>query len=431
MSQKIIKRSDYAPPHFSVDKIDLTFELNAEKTIVTNHMRLSVLQENYPLKLDGENLKLLSLKLNDNELDANDYIVTEHDLTITKMPQQFSLTIVTEISPIKNTALEGLFISNDIFCTQCEAHGFRHMTYYLDRPDVMSLFTTKIIADKKRYPKLLSNGNLIDSGDLDNGKHFALWEDPFKKPCYLFALVAGDLETLEDQFTTMRNRKITLRIFVEKGLKERAHHAMQSLKQAMRWDEEKFGREYDLDIFMIVAVSDFNMGAMENKGLNIFNAKYILADAESATDIDFEGIQIVVGHEYFHNWTGNRVTCRDWFQLSLKEGLTVFRDQEFDADLNSRAITRISDVNQLRLRQFPEDASPLAHPVRPESYIAVDNFYTATVYEKGAEVIRMLQTILGVLVFVKGWICILNVMMGKRLLAMISCKHLLMQIILI
>ena len=394
MQQKIINRSDYTPPHFSIDKIDLVFNLDVNHTQVTNCMQVTRLEQNKPLLLDGENLKLLSIKLNNQNLAKDEYQLTKHHLIIPNPPASFCLSITTEISPINNTALEGLFISNNIFCTQCEAHGFRHMTYYLDRPDVMSTFTTKIIANKKDYPQLLSNGNLLESGHLDDDKHFALWHDPFKKPCYLFALVAGDLDVLDDNFTTMNKRKINLKIFVEKGFKDRAYHAMDSLKQAVRWDEEKFGREYDLDIFMIVAVSDFNMGAMENKGLNIFNSKYILADANSATDIDFEGIQIVVGHEYFHNWTGNRITCRDWFQLSLKEGLTVFRDQEFDADLNSRAITRINDVKRLRLSQFPEDASPLAHPVRPESYIAVDNFYTATVYEKGAEVIRMLQTIL-------------------------------------
>lgn len=402
--RNVIKRTDYSPPHYWIEAVELTFDLHPHDTYVTNTMKMirNHQKPTAPLVLNGEKLTLKEIKLNGTTLDKDDYEIDATSLTIDNLPEQFELSITTLIHPDHNTELEGLFISNDIFCTQCEAHGFRRITYFLDRPDVMTLFKTKIIADKKRYPRLLSNGNLIAHGDLDNNKHFVVWEDPFKKPCYLFALVAGNLDCLEDHFITQSGRDITLRIFVEKGMRERCHHAMESLKLAMRWDEEKYGREYDLGIFMIVAVSDFNMGAMENKGLNIFNAKYILADPETATDADYEGIQIVVGHEYFHNWTGNRITCRDWFQLSLKEGLTVFRDQEFNADITSRAIARIDDVILLRASQFPEDAGPLAHPVRPDSYIEVNNFYTSTVYNKGAELIRMMQTILTPVGFRRG-----------------------------
>lgn len=394
--RNVIKRSEYTPPNYWIESVELTFDLHPHQTQVINTMRIVRNHEKptAPLVLNGEHLTLKQIVLNGKLLDTNEFLQDAHSLTINDVPDHFELTITTIIHPDKNTTLEGLYISNDIFCTQCEAHGFRCITYFLDRPDVMTFFKTKIIADKHRYPRLLSNGNLIETGDLEDDKHYAIWHDPFKKPCYLFALVAGNLDCLEDHFITQSGRDITLRIYVEKGMRERCHHAMESLKLAMRWDEEKYGREYDLDIFMIVAVSDFNMGAMENKGLNIFNAKYILADPESATDIDYESIQIVVGHEYFHNWTGNRITCRDWFQLSLKEGLTVFRDQEFNADITSRAISRIDDVVILRASQFPEDAGPLAHPVRPDSYIEVNNFYTATVYNKGAEVIRMMQTLL-------------------------------------
>lgn len=402
--RNMIKRTDYTAPSYWIISTELSFELAAGDTRVTNTMQIKR-NADLPitaLELNGEGLLLESLQLDGEFLSNEQYALNNHALIISDVPAQFELTIITHIQPDQNTALEGLYISNDIFCTQCEANGFRHITYYLDRPDVMSLFRTKLIADKKRYPQLLSNGNLIEQGNLDDGRHFALWEDPFKKPCYLFAVVAGDLDCLEDHFITASGRHIVLRIFVEKGLRERCHHAMASLKQAMRWDEEKYGREYDLDIFMIVAVSDFNMGAMENKGLNIFNAKYILADPETATDADFDGIQVVVGHEYFHNWTGNRITCRDWFQLSLKEGLTVFRDQEFNADMTSHAIARIDDAMLLQAAQFPEDAGPLAHPVRPDAYIEVNNLYTATVYNKGAELIRMMQTLLTPAGFRKG-----------------------------
>ncbi len=315
-------------------------------------------------------------------------------LTLSDLPETFTLEIVTEISPVNNTALEGLYVSKGIFCTQCEAEGFRRITYFLDRPDVLATYTTRIEADKSKYPTLLSNGNLIDHGDLAGGKHFAVWNDPFPKPCYLFALVAGDLGSIHDTFTTMSGRKVDLRIFVEHGNEPKAVYAMDSLKRAMKWDEEAYGREYDLDIFMIVAVSAFNFGAMENKGLNIFNDKLLLASPDTATDDDYARIESVVAHEYFHNWTGDRITCRDWFQLSLKEGLTVYRDQTFSQDMRSKG-RRIDDVKMLRMRQFREDGGPLAHPVQPQSYIAIDNFYTATIYEKGSEVIGMLNTLVG------------------------------------
>lgn len=391
-----IRRADYTVPDYLIDTVQLTFDLQPAATKVYNQLTLrrNPARPFAPLTLAGKKLTLVKIELNQRELTADEYHVTDTELVIHSPPEQFTLEIETLIHPDKNTELEGLYISNDIFCTQCEAHGFSCITYFLDRPDVMAVYTTKLIADKQRYPQLLSNGNLIETGDLPKGKHFAVWHDPFKKPCYLFAVVAGKLDCLESHYTTRSGRHVTLRIFSEVGQKQRCHHAMASVKHAMQWDEEKYGREYDLDIFMIVAVSDFNMGAMENKGLNIFNAKYILADSDSATDVDYEGIQIVVGHEYFHNWTGDRITCRDWFQLSLKEGLTVFRDQEFNADLTSRAIARIDDVKLLRSSQFPEDAGPMAHPVRPDAYIEVNNFYTATVYNKGAEVIRMMQTLL-------------------------------------
>jgi aminopeptidase N len=394
--QQVIKRTEYTPLAFIIESIKLTIDLKPDTARIISHLHIkrNTAVAPMPLALNGEHLTLEQVVLDGRILSASEYGLTPTQLILADLPQAFELVITTIIYPDKNTELEGLYISNNIFCTQCEAHGFRRITYFPDRPDVMSTFTTTLIADKQQYPYLLSNGNPIDSGNMDGGRHFVTWHDPFKKPCYLFAVVAGNLDCLEDHFTTQSGRRITLRIFCEKGQRQRCHFAMHSLKQAMRWDEVEYGREYDLDIMMIVAVSDFNMGAMENKGLNIFNAKYILADAETATDADFEGIQVVVGHEYFHNWTGNRITCRDWFQLSLKEGLTVFRDQEFNADLTSRAIARIDDVNLLRLTQFPEDDGPLAHPVRPDSYIEVNNFYTATVYNKGAEVIRMLQTLL-------------------------------------
>lgn len=385
---------NYQPPTFAVNTVDLAFELYDDYVLVTNQMTL---QREHPgiLHLHGDELELVKVELDGRLLTSNEYRFLESDLLLDHCPDYFTLVLVTRIYPQKNTKLSGLYRSNQLFCTQCEAEGFRRMTFFLDRPDVLAVYTTKITADKKRYPVLLSNGNLIDSGEMADGRHWVLWQDPFKKPCYLFALVAGELSYIEDEFLTCSGKAVVLRIYVETGNEDKCAHAMTSLKKSMRWDEEKYGREYDLNIFMIVAVSDFNMGAMENKGLNIFNCKYILARSDTATDQDFADIEGVVAHEYFHNWTGNRVTCRDWFQLSLKEGLTVFRDQEFSADMNSRDVNRIMDVKLLRASQFPEDASSMAHPVRPDSYQEINNFYTATVYNKGAEVIRMQHTLLG------------------------------------
>lgn len=396
---------DYQPLNYRVETVELEFNLELEKTTVRNTMRI-IATENCKagraLKLNGVGLKLLNIELDGKKLDENFYELTDEELLITDVPMQFTLTIVNEINPTANTDLEGLFVSGGNFCTQCEPHGFRHITYFIDRPDNMSRFTTKLIADKKQFPVLLSNGNCIASGDFGLDKHFSTWEDPFLKPSYLFALVGGKLDVLDDEFVTMSGRKVDLKVFVDPGELDKAQYAMDSLKKSMRWDEQTYGREYDLDIFMIVAVRDFNMGAMENKGLNIFNSKYILADAETATDKDFENVLVVVGHEYFHNWSGNRVTCRDWFQLSLKEGFTVFRDQTFSADHTSEAIKRIDDVNLLRTHQFAEDAGPTAHPVQPQSYLEMNNFYTMTIYHKGAEVVRMLRTLLGEKIFRKA-----------------------------
>jgi len=394
-----ILREDYLPPDYLVDMVELDFDLAPSGTRVFCRLALRADYEptdgTRPLVLFGDELTLLSMHLDGRALDDGDYAITDEGLEIADPPRAFLLETVTEIDPEKNTKLEGLYQSNGIFCTQCEAHGFRRITYFPDRPDVMATYKVGIRADKSLYPVLLSNGNLVDEQGLEDGRHRAVWHDPFPKPSYLFALVAGDLACVADTFTTASGREVLLRIFVEPGNEGRCGFAMESLKKAMRWDEERFGLEYDLDVFNIVAVSDFNMGAMENKSLNVFNAKYILADPQTATDTDFAYIESVVAHEYFHNWTGNRVTCRDWFQLSLKEGLTVFRDQEFSADVRSRPVKRIEDVRGLRAVQFPEDAGPLAHPVRPDSYIEINNFYTATVYEKGAEVIRMMHTLLG------------------------------------
>jgi aminopeptidase N len=395
--------SDYQVSNFSITTVDLTFELADTATIVTSIMAIK--RENKEAKqlvLDGEQLKLISLQIDHQDLPESYYQVSDTQLTLDISADEFILTIVTEIDPLNNTSLEGLFKSGGAFCTQCEAEGFRRITYYLDRPDVMSIFSTKVIADKKRYPYLLSNGNKTESGDLPQGKHFTCWYDPHPKPCYLFAVVAGDFDLLVDTFTTQDKRDVALEIFVDKGNLPKAHHAMASLKKSMLWDEETFGLVYDLDIYMIVAVDFFNMGAMENKGLNVFNSKFVLADNESATDTDFFNIEAVIGHEYFHNWTGNRVTCRDWFQLSLKEGLTVFRDQQFSADMHSAAVNRIKSVRLLRSKQFAEDAGPMAHPIRPEKVLEMNNFYTLTVYEKGAEVIRMINTLLGAVKFRKG-----------------------------
>ena len=395
---------DYLPPVCRLNSVDLHFELGEDETHVTSRLSVAMLPSalGQPLQFDGSGLELLSIKIDDMPLAGSDFENNSDYLTIFSPPSSFTLEIETTIKPQENTSLEGLYKSSGNYCTQCEPEGFRAITYFPDHPDVMTTFTTTIAAEKKRYPVLLSNGNKVGEGNTENGRHWAKWHDPFPKPSYLFALVAGDLAVVEDHFTTASGRDVTLRIFVEQGNEDRCGYAMDSLKRAMRWDEETFGLEYDLDVFMIVAVSDFNFGAMENKGLNIFNAKYILANSETATDRDFASIEAVVAHEYFHNWTGNRVTCRDWFQLSLKEGLTVFRDQEFSADMRSRAVKRIGDVRTLRAAQFPEDAGPLAHSVRPDSYIEINNFYTATVYVKGAEVVRMVYTLIGADAFRRG-----------------------------
>jgi len=384
---------DYQAPQFSIQHIDLHFELAPLKTSVQSTMTINRTDEsNADLSLDGVDLTLISVMVDDKAY--NDYTLEDEKLIIHNLPKNFILKIENQIDPQTNTSLEGLYLSGGAYCTQCEAEGFRKITYYLDRPDVLASFDVTIIADKK-YTHLLSNGNQIESGNLDDGRHFVKWQDPFKKPSYLFALVAGDFDVLRDHYTTQSGRKVELALFVDKGNLSKTPHAMTSLKKSMQWDEERFNLEYDLDIYMIVAVDFFNMGAMENKGLNIFNSKCVLANQETATDKDYHTIESIVGHEYFHNWTGNRVTCRDWFQLSLKEGLTVFRDQEFSSDLGSRALNRIDAVKVMRTHQFSEDAGPMAHPIRPEKVIEMNNFYTVTVYDKGAEVIRMMHTLLG------------------------------------
>ncbi|TPE18969.1 aminopeptidase N [Pantoea vagans] len=394
-------RHDYRAPDYTITDIDLTFELDASTTRVTAISQVKRLGDSQAeLRLDGEALTLIALEIDGQPWTA--FREEEGALVISQLPESFTLKIINDIHPDQNTALEGLYKSGEALCTQCEAEGFRHITWYLDRPDVLARFTTTIYADGNRYPYLLSNGNRIDGGQDDQGRNWVKWQDPFPKPCYLFALVAGDFDVLRDSFTTRSGRDVALEIFVDRGNLDRADWAMTSLKNSMKWDEERFGLEYDLDIFMIVAVDFFNMGAMENKGLNVFNAKYVLAKAETATDKDYLGIEAVIGHEYFHNWTGNRVTCRDWFQLSLKEGLTVFRDQEFSSDLGSRAVNRIDNVRIVRGAQFAEDASPMAHPIRPDQVIEMNNFYTLTVYEKGSEVIRMMHTLLGEENFQKG-----------------------------
>ncbi len=395
---KPVRLEDYAPPDWLVDKVDLEFELHPTQTKVRARLQLRPNSKKAPapLTLDGDGLRLLSLKLDGNLLDPDRYIATPERLIITQPPQgPCMLEIETLVDPTANTQLSGLYRSGGNYCTQCEAEGFRRITYFPDRPDVMAVYTTHIEADKAQAPVLLANGNLIEAGELAGGRHFAVWHDPFPKPSYLFALVGGNLACVEDRFATMSGRDVALKIYVEPGKEDRCTYAMDALKRSMRWDETAFGREYDLDIFMIVAVSDFNMGAMENKGLNVFNDKYVLASSDTATDVDYLGIETVIAHEYFHNWTGNRITCRDWFQLCLKEGLTVFRDQEFTCDQRSRAVKRISDVRNLRNAQFIEDAGPLAHPVRPNTYKEINNFYTTTVYEKGAELVRMIKTLIG------------------------------------
>ncbi|HFC6397409.1 TPA: aminopeptidase N [Neisseria polysaccharea] len=399
MSKTVRYLKDYQTPAYRILETDLHFDIAELQTVVKSRLTVEPQRVGEPLVLDGS-AKLLSVKINGA---AADYVLEGETLTIAGVPsERFTVEVETEILPAENKSLMGLYASGGNLFTQCEPEGFRKITFYIDRPDVMSKFTTTIVADKKRYPVLLSNGNKIDGGEYSDGRHWVKWEDPFAKPSYLFALVAGDLAVTEDRFTTMSGRNVKIEFYTTEADKPKVGFAVESLKNAMKWDETRFGLEYDLDIFMVVAVGDFNMGAMENKGLNIFNTKFVLADSRTATDTDFEGIESVVGHEYFHNWTGNRVTCRDWFQLSLKEGLTVFRDQEFSGDRASRAVRRIENISLLRQHQFPEDAGPTAHPVRPASYEEMNNFYTMTVYEKGAEVVRMYHTLLGEEGFQKG-----------------------------
>ncbi len=404
---QIIHLEDYRPTDFVLERVDLTFELDPKETKVEARLifhRREGVDSAAPLVLDGDELTMTGLLLDQEELAATLYDVADDTLTVRGLPETapFEITITTLLSPETNTQLMGLYRTNGVYSTQCEAEGFRRITYFPDRPDVLAVYTVNIIADKASSPLLLSNGNYLGGADMGDGRHFAAWFDPHPKPSYLFALVAGDLGVVEDTFTTMSGRDVALKIYVEHGKEPRASYAMDALKRSMKWDEEAFGREYDLDIFMIVAVSDFNMGAMENKGLNIFNDKYVLADPETATDADYANIEAIIAHEYFHNWTGNRITCRDWFQLCLKEGLTVYRDHEFSADMRSRAVKRIAEVRHLKSEQFPEDAGPLAHPVRPTKYREINNFYTTTVYEKGSEVTRMIATILGRDLFKKG-----------------------------
>ncbi len=396
---KTVYLKDYRPADFIIETVHLHFDLHEDVTHVKSILKMKRNPEANtpvaPLVLDGEAMTLQKAFIDGQPLSADQYQVDDISLTIPQVPEAFTLELEVDIKPQENTTLSGLYKSRTNFCTQCESHGFRRITYYLDRPDVMARFTTAISADKTKYPFLLSNGNLIEKKELADNRHWMCWQDPSLKPSYLFALVAGDFDVLEDSFVTTSGRKVDLCLYLEKGFADQGAYALQALQRAMRWDEEKFGREYDLDIYMVVAVSDFNMGAMENKGLNIFNTKYILARPETATDADYTAIEAVIGHEYFHNWTGNRITCRDWFQITLKEGLTVFRDQSFTEDMTSEGVARIDVVNVVRNLQFPEDAGPTAHPIRPDSYIEVNNFYTLTVYRKGSEVIRMIQTLIG------------------------------------
>lgn len=403
---KTIYLAEYQVPDFLISEVELWFELAEQDTKVRSRLQVQRNPDskntNAALVLDGDGLALLSISIDGQSLKEKHYQLTEESLTIEKVGDSFVLEIETLIHPAANTALEGLYHSGNLLCTQCEAQGFRRITFFPDRPDVMSRYTVTLTADKTTFPDLLANGNLVEQGELDGGQHFAKWHDPSLKPSYLFALVGGQLHCHKDSFITMSGREVDLRVYVDPENSHKTDHAMRSLKQSMQWDEERFGREYDLDIFMIVAVNDFNMGAMENKGLNIFNASCVLASPDTATDADYYNIQSIIGHEYFHNWSGNRVTCRDWFQLSLKEGFTVFRDEEFSSDLNSRAVKRIDDVNVLRTHQFAQDAGPMAHPIRPDHYMEISNFYTVTVYNKGAEVVRMLQTLVGWQGFRKG-----------------------------
>ena len=398
---KAKRRLDYRPPAFLVDDIALEFDLEPDATEVTaiyafrRNPGAVDADRSAPLVLDGEQQMRLRIALDGRALPRERITIDAASLTIHDAPDRGTLALRTGIAPSRNVSLEGLYVSSGVFCTQCEPEGFRRITYFFDRPDVLARYRVMLRADRARYPQLLANGNLVASGSLDGGRHYAQWDDPFPKPTYLFALVAGDLAALEDSFETASGRRVALRIYSTRANLPRCRHAMDSLKRAMRWDEVRFGREYDLDTFMIFCADDFNFGAMENKGLNIFNSRLVLADPAMATDADFNAIEGVVGHEYFHNWTGNRVTCRDWFQLSLKEGLTVFRDQEFSSDQGSRAVERIGAIEYLRREQFAEDAGPMAHPVRPDEYQEINNFYTATVYEKGAELIRMQHALLG------------------------------------
>ena len=398
---------DYQPPHFVIEETHLRFDLHEDYTQVDSRLMMRRNREQHesyegPLMLVGQQLELLTIKVNGEQLSSDEYQVDEDILTIHNVSNEFELEISTRTEPQNNTALEGLYKSGGMFCTQCEAEGFRRITYYLDRPDAMSIFTTEVIADKAKYPVLLSNGNAIAQSELAEGRHSITWHDPHRKPCYLFALVAGDLMVKEDSFTTMNGRDVELKIFVEPQNIDKTDYAMDALKRSMRWDEDKYGREYDLDIFMIVAVDDFNMGAMENKGLNIFNSSCVLANPQTATDASYLRIEAIVAHEYFHNWSGNRVTCRDWFQLSLKEGFTVYRDSQFTADMNSAAVKRIEDASIMRTVQFAEDAGPMAHPVQPDSFIEISNFYTVTIYEKGSEVVGMIHKLVGEKGFRKG-----------------------------
>ncbi len=402
---KAILRSDYTPYPWKVDNLKLRFDIREHETLVESKIsfiRKDEVSGDCPIELDGQNMELRSLRMDGAELAPGDYELTTTKLIIRNAPRKCIIEIGNAIRPSENTALEGLYPSGQFLLTQCEAEGFRKITYFPDRPDVMTLYEVTIEADQSHFPVLLSNGNAVAEGDAGDGRHWVRWNDPFRKPSYLFALVAGNLEHIEDRFVTRSGREVTLRIYVEPENLGRCDHAMQSLKRAMKWDEDRFGLEYDLNIYNIVATNDFNMGAMENKSLNIFNARCVLASRQSATDIDFQNIEAVIGHEYFHNWTGNRVTCRDWFQLTLKEGLTVFRDQEFTADMQSRAVKRIQDARDLRSRQYPEDAGPMSHPIRPDRYVEINNFYTMTVYQKGAAVIRMVHTLLGEEGFQKG-----------------------------
>jgi aminopeptidase N len=401
-----IRLADYRQPDYLIDSVQLTFELGDRETLVSSRL---VIRPNYnprrgvrPLKLDGRDLPLEGILLNGRQPAADEYRHNDTRLTIIKPPADLILELKTRLKPDDNTRLEGLYRSGNMLCTQCEAEGFRCITWFIDRPDVLARYEVTIIGASDRYPVMLANGNLVERGELADGRKLVRWQDPFPKPSYLFALVAGDLVEVSDTFTTASGRPVALQFFVESHNRDKCGHALAALKKAMAWDEARYGLEYDLDQYMVVAADDFNMGAMENKGLNVFNSRYVLASPETATDTDYENIEAVIAHEYFHNWTGNRVTCRDWFQLSLKEGLTVFRDQEFTADMTSAPVKRINDVTALRARQFPEDGGPLAHPVRPASYIEINNFYTVTVYEKGAELVRMLQTLIGREAFAQG-----------------------------